>query len=197
MVAIAPALAGWQHHNASGGLPAWGFISVGTSLSLTPNPDSKHVLEWRMKDPWGSLVCLGCCSRRLEGEPLDFFRLCPYMVHSMSVQGLVRGGTWQLSSPREHMPAPHCRDASRSLCTFPVAVALARSTLSTSSVPRGYCLPPSNFPESGLWFLFLASARHPLGGAMKYKLCNSGDSTSELNVLIIVLKTGIAQCKNE
>ena len=140
--------------NAFGGLSAWGFISMGTSLSLTPNLDTKHDLVWAVKgcrvllsvwvgeaDTWEGKVALGCAQ----------------CISS----GTCRGEHPAASGLREHRPAPWYREDPRNLWTHRLTLSLAGNVLYTDSVP-------SNLPECGFfcfyfYFYFFASSRQPPG----------------------------------
>lgn len=186
MVAILPA------SNMSSMLPPWDFISVGTSLSLTPSLDTNHVLECRMKDLWGSLVCLGLGSRPLGRETSWLSQPLPLGGAQCVISGTYKRGN--LAAFRPERP-PACS----TILGGPRGVsALAHDYLLDWEYffnrpwrPRRYCHLSPNFWSLTCTFPFWSAWDTLWEWAMKCKVYDSGDSTSELNALIFLLKTGI------
>lgn len=185
MVAILPA------SNVSGMLPPWDFISVGTSLSVTPSLDTNHVLAWRVKDLWGSLVCLGLGSRPLRRETAWLPQPLPLGGTQCVISGTYKRGNLAAVRPeRAHACSVILGGPRGASALAPWLSPWLGELFRQALWPRRYCHLPSTFRSLTCVFPFWSAWDTLWEWAMKCKLYHSGDSTSELNVLIFVFKTG-------
>lgn len=148
IVAILPA------SNMSSMLPPWDFISVGTSLSLAPSLDTNHVLECRMKDLWGSLVCLGLGSRPLGRETSWLSQPLPLGGAQCVISGTYKRGNLAAFRPERPPASPRYWEDPEESLHSPMTISLTGSTFSTG--PGGLRDTVIFLQTSGVWLvLFL------------------------------------------